>query len=75
VSAWGGFRFADGKEIGITLLPGRKRPSLYVGMMTKFSASILPVAVFRSAEDADAVWYLLQRLVGAKGEDTPCTGT
>jgi hypothetical protein len=66
VSAWGGFRFADGKEIGITLLPGRKRPSLYVGTMTEFTASLLPVASFRSRAAANEAWKLLQRLAKAE---------
>lgn len=54
--------------IGVTTLPGRKRPSLYSASGNKFTLSMAPLASFSSEAAAEEALRLLDKLARAKYE-------
>ena len=52
--------------LSVGMLPGRKRPCLYVARTNKFSATIHSLASFTSEEAAKEAQYLLDHFILGK---------
>ena len=63
MSKFHGYRADAGPALHIGVLPGRKRPCLYLAVTNEFVAEVEVLATFRSEKSAQAAQDILDRFI------------